>query len=269
MASLIDQEEIETPVVEQDNNIETPVYQEDIETPVIDQDDVMKTMPSDQDEIETSMDDEDDGIETPLIDQDDIDTQMLLRENENKRLEIVQKRAGSWVQAISAVTSLFGFAFVVSGPSTVSDISKNSKIAIGVLMLSGFLSFMGAIYYAYQAAYGSPTNLAEISSNELPGLHDRMTKARLALAKKHQGQAGWAIRLFSMGILLVVAALGVSWFVPRGEVTCLFVGNGKNKTAIAKIRGGDIELLHKDLIDLYPFNTLNETLIITTESGNC
>ena len=267
MATLINQENNETPAVEQDN-IETPAYQEDIETPVIDQDVMKMTTPIDQDEIETSID-EDDVIETPLIDQDDIDTQILLRENENKRLEIVQKRAASWVQAMSAVTSLLGFSFVVSGPETVSDISMKFEIAIGVLMLTGFLSLAGAIYYAYQAAYGSPTNLAEISSNDLPGLHDRMTKARLKLAKKHQSQAGWAIRLFSMGILLVVTALGVSWFVPRGEVTCLFVGNEKNKTAVAKIRGGNIELLHKDLIDLYPFNSLNETLIITSESGNC
>lgn len=175
-----------------------------------------------------------------IITKEDVETLELLRKNEENRLETVQTRAKSWLGAISAISLLFGFAFVVPGPSTVTDVSMIGKMVIFAPMLLGFLFFTCSVYLSYQAAYGSPTDLVDIDTTVLPGLHAKVTQAKRAVADIHQKEARKAIGLFFCGVLMVVAALGASWFVPRGEVDCFFVGV-ENKTVVAKIRGGTVE----------------------------
>lgn len=174
----------------------------------------------------------------------DVEVATLLQSNEKNRLETVRNRAKSWLGAISAITALFGFALVVSGPNTVDGnggILEWAKILIGVLMLSGFLALAFSIYCAYQAAFGSPTALEQMDPNLRAGIAAEYYQEKRLLAKHAQEQASYGINSFVYGVVLVVAALGVSWFVPRGESICLFTEDDwGNATVVAKIRGGEV-----------------------------
>lgn len=177
----------------------------------------------------------------------DRETERLLIDNEKGRLDTVRHRAQSWLGAISIITSLFGFALVISGPSTVSEISFGAKIAVGVLMLMGFVCLLLAIYWAFQSAYGS-----QLDRNLRFGLEEEYLDHRSHIADAAQKYAHRAITLFAFGVVLVVVVLGVSWFVPRGELTCLFVGDETNRTVVAVIQGGQVVSTKDPVVDVGP-----------------
>ena len=196
-----------------------------------------------------------------IPDEEDFETANLLTTNNKNRLKTIRRRAVSWLGAISAVVTLIFCAIVVIGPTNVYEISREAKIAFSALILSGFIFFVGSISYACDAAYGLPTKLIFFNPKLRAGIAAEYNEEKRKLADTVQYQAKVAICFFAVGVLLVVAALGVSWFVPRGQLVCLFDSNDKwnyewnyegNRTVVAVIRGGVVLNFDDLIVDIGP-----------------
>lgn len=165
----------------------------------------------------------------------DLDAAELLAQNQMDRLDIVRTRAEKWVGAITAFASLVGIALVLEAPAT-GDIEM-SFLAMAVTLLGlAFVALVFATFRAYQAAYGDPDRIAEISTQPLTGLGARLDTARLAVAQEAQRHLAQGIAAAVWGVSVLALGIVVAWLAPEpseppAKNTCL-VANG---TVVAEL----------------------------------
>ena len=171
----------------------------------------------------------------------DLDAAEQLERNEAGRLVLVRARAEKWIGGISALTGALTTVLVLKGRATVTEITVWGRIASAVALTLALFLLAYSIYRAYQAAYGQPGTLDEISPVPLTGLHARLTRARRDAATKalHHLRAAVISALGAVG--LVALGVGLTWFAdaePKtpSKTVCLF----SNSQLTARLAGDTV-----------------------------
>jgi hypothetical protein len=147
----------------------------------------------------------------------DLDAAEQLQHNEDARLQLVRARAEKWIGGISALTALLGTTLVIKGPDDATKIILGWRIAAAAALGTAIILLALATYRAYQAAFGQPNALREITPIPLTGLHSRLTQARKAAADDALRDLGAAIRDAFAAIALIAAAVAITWFAPANN----------------------------------------------------
>jgi hypothetical protein len=151
--------------------------------------------------------------------------------NDAERLRIVRGRAEKWIGGLTGLTGLLGTVLVLKGPEQSAGLPVGWRIVVAALVALSLGLLAGATFNAYRSAYGDPGKLEEVDRNPVEGLHQRVTSWRLEIAEKAQQRLRTAVVLTFLGIEAIVAATGLTWFVPpvdKGDShqgnTCITVG---------------------------------------------
>jgi hypothetical protein len=134
--------------------------------------------------------------------------------SESNRLQTVRARAEKWVAALTGLTGLISTVIVIKGPDS-KDISTGWRVLVGLALALALATLAFAIYRAYQAAYGDPGRLDEVSVQPLTGLDVRLANARRLAADEAHRHLGHAVVATLLGSTLVAGAIGISWFAPK------------------------------------------------------
>lgn len=153
---------------------------------------------------------------------EDLEAQAFLKLNEKNRLDIVRKRAQSWLAGIAALSGLLTTVLVVSGPDSVAGLENTVKYWVAGLLLSALIVLSAANILAYTAAYGSIGILASIPADDAVGLHYRLTIARKENADQVQCFGSFAVVCTLFGVALLAVAIGLTWFFDQGMDICVF-----------------------------------------------
>jgi hypothetical protein len=166
-----------------------------------------------------------------LLIPEDEEAQAFLKMNEKNRLDIVRKRAQSWLAGIAALSGLLTTVLVVSGPDSVTGLKDTVKYWVASLLLLSLIVLSTANILAYTAAYGSIGSLASIPADNAVGLHHKLTIARKKNADQVQWVGFFAIACTLFGVVLLAVAIGLTWFFDQ-EMTDMCVYQNETSTKI-------------------------------------
>lgn len=169
----------------------------------------------------------------------DLDAAERLEANEAGRLDLVRVRAEKWIGGIGALTGVVSTVLVVKGRDTVAEIGFGWRLLAALCVGGALLCLAYGTYRAYQAAFGEPAALAEISDDPLAGLHRRLLAARRVAATEALVHLGRAIKATFIGLGLIGVGVGIMWFAPEpeGDATksvCVFADGN----LVAELDGG-------------------------------
>jgi hypothetical protein len=130
-----------------------------------------------------------------------------------QQLATVQATAERWRNGLAGLTAVLSAAAFVKAPDLGNDLSLAWRIAVAVPTIAGLLLLLYGTWQAMRAAFGLPTQIW------LTGEGLRMWEvhqARLSLAFLERARGG-----FLLGVLLVIAAVGVAFLSPSGSASPL------------------------------------------------
>lgn len=155
---------------------------------------------------------------------DDLDAAELLRGNEAHRLELIRSRAEKWVGALTALTALTGAVLIGKTPETIRALATPARITSGFLLALALLALVFATYRAYQAAYGDPGRLDQLSPQPLTGLAERLLTARTTAAHTASTHLRHAAIATLTALTLLTSATAITWYTPATSL-CLHLDN--------------------------------------------
>jgi hypothetical protein len=173
----------------------------------------------------------------------DLDAAEELQRNESDRLRLVRARAEKWIGVIGALTAVLTGALVIKGPQDAGKLEVGWRVAAAVALGLAIVLLAVATYRAYQAAFGAPSALEELSAIPLTGLHRRLIAARQAAAAAALHDLSSGVRAAFAAVALIAAAVAITWFAPATESTpqrsiCLYV----HGQIVARLAGSTVSL---------------------------
>ena len=169
--------------------------------------------------------------------EDDDKTFEVLKANEDTVDSAAQTQAKNWLAGITALIALVATASVLSKPDA-SDVSTDQLVGIVVLAVIGFLLLVASLWYAYQAAYGTPGIVNRVKINSAGGLRRYINALRQRVAAETYDRLKVGVRLAAAGVTAVLAATIVTWLP-------LSSGSGESTEicVMTTINGNQIEVL--------------------------
>ncbi|MFE5811874.1 hypothetical protein ACFQ6S_00460 [Streptomyces sp. NPDC056479] len=138
----------------------------------------------------------------------------LARELEFCQLDMLRKQAEGWRNGLLGLTALVTVVTVLKGRDDLSQLPSSWRIVATSLLGVAFLLLVVGSLLAVRASFGRPGEQLLLGGNSLRRwTRVETTRVRRAL---HLSAAA-----FAGGVLLVVAALGVSWTYTESPATNL------------------------------------------------
>ncbi|MEE6163442.1 MULTISPECIES: hypothetical protein [unclassified Mycolicibacterium] len=166
--------------------------------------------------------------------QDALNTYRMVSEE----LPAVRAMADSWRKGIAGLlVAVVGFT-VIRGRSDLSQLATGWAIAVGGLLAGVVIVGGFAAYQILGAAHGWPRPVPAISGRRTDGTvaaapttHD-LTMKSLAALRQGMGAA-------VVSVVLLMAAIGVTWFGPAKEPARLAVTDGSGASICGKVKQTD------------------------------
>jgi len=136
------------------------------------------------------------------------------------QLDDVRKTAENWRNGLVAlVGAIIGFS-MIKGPNDVSGLDYWAMNTVGLLLLAAFGCAISGTWSSLTAAFGSPSTMTRDAFHDQGGMDGyRLTLATDAATKLHCAQVATIITL-----VLLVGAVGLTWYGPRAKAVILDVG---------------------------------------------
>jgi hypothetical protein len=160
-----------------------------------------------------------------------------LERNEVGRLGLIRARAEKWAGGLTALTGLLGTVLVGKAPENMRTIATPWRVVVGALLAAALAALVFGTYRAYQAAYGKPGRLDQLSRQPVTGLGERFVTARRVAAEAAGSHLRQAAIAAAAAVGLLALGTGITWFAPttssgRPNRVCLLI-DGKPVAEVA------------------------------------
>ena len=135
------------------------------------------------------------------------------------QLTDVRKIAESWRNGLVASIGLIAAFSVIKGQDDMSGLESHTAYAVGLLLLLALACAAIGTWASLVAAYGTPSVISREAFHNLGGINGyRLELARRSTSKLWLAQAATVVTL-----LLLTAAVGLTWYGPRSTPVILEV----------------------------------------------
>ena len=135
------------------------------------------------------------------------------------QLADVRKTAENWRNGLVAMIGLITAVSVIKGPNQVSGLDRWPAYAVGLLLFLALACATFGAWTSLTAAYGKPSVITREAFLGLGGINGyRLKLARNGVSRLHLAQAATLATL-----LLLAAAIGLTWYGPRSASVILDV----------------------------------------------
>lgn len=145
--------------------------------------------------------------------------------------EAIRKQAENWIKGLATLAGLVATVSILKGPSGPSDYEPSLLGLVIILLSTAFLALGIGTFLAYTAAYGLPGRLEEIETFPLPGLEERLAKAKGEQAKAMRKRLKLGVVAGAAGVASLMAASVVTLLpqgvTPPAKTVCIYVGSTK------------------------------------------
>ena len=132
----------------------------------------------------------------------------LAADEQFKRLEAIRGVASKWRDGLIAMTTLITTVTVIKAPGSTTDLSSDGKAIVAIAVGAALLLLLTGSGCAMRAAYGFP-GAEELIYGE------RLREWTALQAKKAARLLRFAVVCFFAGVVLIGAAVAVTWFSSR------------------------------------------------------
>lgn len=166
-----------------------------------------------------------------------------LDENDRGQLTTARAQARNWLPALTSLTTLIATVVVLKGPEKLTDLPVLQRIAIVLLAAVAFFLLGKAVWLAYVAQFGHPSETDLVNREELAGLDDRIRKVERTKASESRSALSSALKLTMAGVAFVLLATVVAWFpastAESAKSTCVAV----NGIQVLKVLGPSLDVI--------------------------
>jgi hypothetical protein len=131
-----------------------------------------------------------------------------LQELRHDELARIRRQAEQWRAGLAGFVTVILTASLLSGRSTVSGLSLDSRIAVGLLMLGSVSSAVTAVFLSTHAAHGLVAGRTGRPTMAELVLEDRIT------ARQSARDLRAAVLLTAASLFLLIGAIALVWFAP-------------------------------------------------------
>lgn len=135
------------------------------------------------------------------------------------QLTDVRKIAENWRNGLVAIIALITAFSVIKGPDDVSGLDRQAAYAVGLLLLLALACAAFGAWNSLTAAYGMPSVITREGFRSLGGINGY----RLDLAGKSASKLRLAKGATIVTLILLAAAVGLTWYGPRSTSVILNV----------------------------------------------
>ncbi|MGW2308332.1 hypothetical protein [Actinomadura luteofluorescens] len=126
------------------------------------------------------------------------------------QVETARKQAESWRTGLAGLTTLFGAVLVVKGRDGFADLEAPFRWAVAALLILALAALLVATLRALSAAHGLPSDEILMTGEDLEEWSgDEVARVRRSMS--------WALRLTLLAVLLIAAAIMLTWTAPTGK----------------------------------------------------
>jgi hypothetical protein len=170
----------------------------------------------------------------------------LAQELQFSQLDIARKQADTWRAGLATLTTLLTAILVIKGRDDLSTLTTSAQIVVAALLGLALLLLLTATMWVSRALAGPPGEEILLTGENL----QRWTNGEV---RKISTALRWAPGLAAISVVVVAAAIGVTWFAPAaqgtsaplvqiaetgGQITCgTFVGETRHQVILAVVAG--------------------------------
>jgi hypothetical protein len=166
----------------------------------------------------------------------------LAQELQFSQLDIARKQADTWRTGLATLTTLLTAILVIKGRDDLSTLTTSAQIVVAALLGLALLLLLTATMWVSRALAGPPGEEILLTGEDL----QEWTKGEV---RKISRALRWAPGLAAISVVVVAAAIGVTWFAPAaqgtsaplvqitetdGQITCgTFTGEAQHQVILA------------------------------------
>jgi hypothetical protein len=132
---------------------------------------------------------------------------LLAQELKFSQLGIARKQADTWRTGLAAVTTLLTGVLVVKGKSDASALPMSYQVCVAVLLAAALALLLAATMWLSRALAGPPDEQILLTGE---GLEEWTAGEVRKVAKA----LFWSPGMAAASVILVAAAVGITWFAP-------------------------------------------------------
>jgi hypothetical protein len=170
----------------------------------------------------------------------------LAQELQFSQLDIARKQADTWRTGLATLTTLLTAILVIKGRDDLSTLTTTAQIVVAALLGLALLLLLTATMWVSRALAGPPGEEILLTGEDLQDwTNGEVRKISRALR--------WAPGLAAISVVVVAAAIGVTWFAPAakgasaplvqitetgGQITCgTFIGEARRQVILTVVAG--------------------------------
>jgi hypothetical protein len=135
---------------------------------------------------------------------------ILAQDLKFNQLDIARRQAEAWRAGLATLTTLLAGVLIVKGKSDASTLPSTDQVLVAVLLALSLALLLTATMWLSRALVG-PSGARILLTGE--GLEE-WTKGEV---RKVGTALTWAPGMAAASVILVAAAVGVTWFVPAAQ----------------------------------------------------
>jgi hypothetical protein len=141
---------------------------------------------------------------------------LLAQEIKFSQLEIARKRADAWRTGLATLTTLLTGVLVVKGRADVSALTLSSQVTVAVLLGVALITLLAGALWVSRAIAGPPDGEFMLTGEDL----EEWTRGEVRAIER---ALTWVPRLSAASIIVVAAAVAVTWFAPAKPTTTVLL----------------------------------------------
>ena len=135
---------------------------------------------------------------------------LLAQELKFNQLDIARKQADNWRVGLATLTTLLTGVLIVKGKSDASVLPTSYQVTVAVLLAAALALLLTATMWLSRALAGPPGERILLTGEGL----EQWTAGEVRKVTK---ALSWAPGLAAASVILVAAALGITWFAPAAQ----------------------------------------------------
>jgi hypothetical protein len=135
---------------------------------------------------------------------------LLAQELKFNQLDIARKQADTWRVGLATLTTLLTGVLIVRGRSDASALPRSYQAAVAILLAAALALLLAATMWLSRALAGPPGDRILLTGE---GLEEWTAGEVRKIAKA----LSWAPGMAAASVILVAAAVGVTWFAPAAQ----------------------------------------------------